>query len=99
MIIFLNAYKACSEIIETHAFYTEHIDLDKQYSALIITGLLKSYSAILFGANCKDFNSSVALIITGRSTSDSAKNIWNFNFYNPLGLQNRSVIFLKNATT
>ena len=33
-------YEACSEIIETLAFYPEHIDLDKQNSALIIVGLL-----------------------------------------------------------
>ena len=32
--------EACSEIIETLAFYPEHIDLDKQNSALIIIGLL-----------------------------------------------------------
>ena len=33
-------YEACSEIIKTLAFYPEHIDLDKQNSALIIIGLL-----------------------------------------------------------
>ena len=38
-------YKACSEIIETLAFYPELINIDKQNLAWIIIGLL--YKVIL----------------------------------------------------
>ena len=38
--IYTPLYEARSEIIETLAFYPEHIDLDKQNSALIIISLL-----------------------------------------------------------
>ena len=78
---FSDNYEACSEIIETLAFYPEHNDVGKRNSAWIIIDLV-------FGAYCIDFDFSVTLVTRGsynRSTSNNARSIWNLHFYNSLG--------------